>query len=84
MRALTIENIQMGFRVCGIWPWDGTAMAVKIEPSEVFKCEANEVADVLTQLHVEDIQIDVMEPEDRDAQYFYIEVDMAEEYNGNE
>ena len=35
-RALTIQNIEKGFWVTGIWPWDDSAMAAKMGPFEVF------------------------------------------------
>lgn len=83
-RALTVENIQHGFRACGIWPWDGTAMAGKMGPSEVFHHEADEVADSRTQLRVEEIQAEVTEPEDQDTQHFYVTMEASEESDANE
>lgn len=47
-RALTVENIKQGFRTCGIWPWDDSAMAGKMGPSEVFHHDdADEVCTIV-------------------------------------
>ena len=59
-------------------------MAGKMGPSEVFHHDADEVADSLTELRVEEIQAEVTEPEDQDAQHFYVTVEASEESGGHE
>ena len=71
-RALTVQNIEKGFWVIGIWPWDDSAMAAKMGPSKVFQVEVEDAADAVTQLQVEEISMDVSEPENLEAQHFYV------------
>ena len=36
-KALTAPNIRAGFKGCGIWPLNYTAMKAKMEPSKAFR-----------------------------------------------
>ena len=71
-RALTIQNIEKGFRVTRIWPWDDLAMVAKMGPSEVFHTQVEDATDAVTHLCVEEISMDMSEPENPEAQHFYV------------
>ena len=77
-RALTVQNIEKGFQVTGIWPWDDSTMAAKMGPSEVFQAEVEDAADAVMQLQIEEISMDVSEPENPEAQHFYIQIEEVE------
>lgn len=53
---LIVHNIEKGFRVTSIWPWDGINMVAKMGPSQTYWINVDKAANTFMQLQIEEIQ----------------------------